>query len=85
MLRGSPSPGARPSGLPRTSKRALAGNLAILTAEAIDELTAQGKAVAGSRVDLARSGIGLAVRQGASKPDIGSPEALKSALLAAGS
>jgi molybdate transport system substrate-binding protein len=58
---------------------------AILTAEAIDELIAQGKAVAGSRVDLARSGIGLAVRQGASKPNIGSPEALKSALLAAGS
>jgi molybdate transport system substrate-binding protein len=59
------------------------GDLAILTAEAIDELIARGRAVAGSRVDLARSGIGLAVRQGAGKPDIGSPEALRSALLAA--
>jgi molybdate transport system substrate-binding protein len=59
------------------------GDLAILTAEAIDGLIDRGKAVAGSRVDLARSGIGIAVRQGASKPDIGSPEALRSALLAA--
>ena len=60
-------------------------DLAILTAEAVDDLIARGKAVAGSRVDLARSGIGVAVRKGARKPDIGSPEALRSALLAAGS
>jgi molybdate transport system substrate-binding protein len=59
------------------------GDLAILTAEAIDGLIAQGKVVAGSRVDLASSGIGVAVRKGAKKPDIGSPDALKSALLAA--
>ena len=39
--------------------------------------------VAGSRVDLARSGIGIAVRKGARKPDIGTPDALKQALLAA--
>ncbi len=38
---------------------------------------------AGSRVDLARSGIGIAVRKGAAKPDIASPEALKRALIAA--
>ena len=59
------------------------GDLAILTAEAIDGLIAQGKVVAGSRVDLASSGIGVAVRKGAKKPDISSPDALKSALLAA--
>jgi molybdate transport system substrate-binding protein len=59
------------------------GDLAILTAEAIDGLIAKGKVVAGSRVDLARSGIGIAVRKGAKKPDIGSPDALKQALLAA--
>jgi molybdate transport system substrate-binding protein len=58
-----------------------AGDIAILTHEAIDDLIAQGKAVAGSRVDLARSGIGLAVRKGADKPDIGSPEALRRTLL----
>jgi len=59
------------------------GDLAVLTAEAIDDLIARGKAAAGSRVDLARSGIGLAVRAGASKPDIASPQSLRSALLAA--
>src|SRR5437588_62221 len=59
------------------------GDLAILTAEAIDDLIRRGKASAGSRVDLARSGIGVAVRKDAAKPDIASPEALKRALLAA--
>ena len=59
------------------------GDLVILTAEAIEDLIKQGKVVAGSRVDIARSGIGVAVRKGAGKPDIGSPEALKRALLAA--
>jgi len=59
------------------------GDVAILTAEAIDELVNRGKAVAGSRVDLARSGIGVAVRKGAKRPDITSPDALKRALLAA--
>src|SRR5215470_977101 len=60
-----------------------AADLVILTAEAIDDLIKRGKVVAGSRVDLARSGIGVAVRRGARKPDIGTPEALKKALLAA--
>jgi molybdate transport system substrate-binding protein len=59
------------------------GDLAILTAEAVDELIKDGTIVAGSRVDLARSGIGIAVRKGAPKPDIGTPDALKAALLAA--
>jgi len=59
------------------------GDLAVLTAEVIDGLIAEGKAAAGSRADLARSGIGVAVRKGAAKPDIASPEALKRALLAA--
>ena len=57
-------------------------DLAVLTAEAIDELIKHGK-IAGGRVDLARSGIGVAVRKGAKKPDIRSPDALKRALLAA--
>jgi molybdate transport system substrate-binding protein len=59
------------------------GDLAILTDEAIDALIRVGKMVAGSRVDIARSAIGLAVRQGAPKPDISSAEALKKTLLAA--
>jgi molybdate transport system substrate-binding protein len=51
--------------------------------EAIDDLIKEGKVVAGSRVDLARSGIGVAVRKGAPKPDIGSSDALRRVLLAA--
>jgi molybdate transport system substrate-binding protein len=49
---------------------------------AIDALIKQGKVVAG-RTDLARTGIGIAVRRGAPRPDVSTPEALKRALLAA--
>src|SRR5213083_862458 len=49
---------------------------------AIDELIKQGKIV-GGRVDLVRTGIGIAVRKGVARPDVASPEALKRALLAA--
>jgi molybdate transport system substrate-binding protein len=67
-------------------KRMAAGevfDLVIMAGPSIDELIKQGKIVAGSRVDLAKSGIGVAVRAGATKPDISSGEALKRALLAA--
>ena len=58
-------------------------DLVVATDEAIDTLIKQGKLAAGSRVDLARSRIGIAVRAGAPKPDIRTPEALKKSLLAA--
>jgi molybdate transport system substrate-binding protein len=58
-------------------------DVAILTAEAIDDLTRQGKIAGGSRTDLARSAVGIAVRAGAPKPDIGSVEAFRRTLLAA--
>jgi len=58
-------------------------DLVIISSTELEELIRQGKIVAGSRVDLAKSGIGVAVRSGAPKPDIGSAEALKRALLAA--
>jgi molybdate transport system substrate-binding protein len=58
-------------------------DVAVLTPGAIEDLTTKGKIVAGSSIALARSGIGVAVRAGAPKPDISSPEALKQALLAA--
>jgi molybdate transport system substrate-binding protein len=50
---------------------------------AVDDLIKQGKVLAGTRTDFARGGIGLAVKAGAPKPDIGSPEAFKRAMLAA--
>lgn len=71
------------NGLLQELEAGAGGDLAILTAEAIDGLIKEGKVVAGSRVDLARSGIGVAVRKGAPKPDIGSSDALRRALLAA--
>jgi molybdate transport system substrate-binding protein len=71
------------NGLMKELDTGTSGDLAILTAETIDDLIKRGKMVAGSRIDLARSGIGIAVRKGAGKPDIGTPDALKHALLAA--
>jgi molybdate transport system substrate-binding protein len=68
-------------------KRMRAGetpDLVIMAAGSIDELAKEGRIVAGSRVDLVRSRIGVAVRAGAPRPDLGSGEALKHALLAAG-
>ena len=60
-------------------------DVVILTTAGIDELVQQGKVVAASRVELGSSGVGLAVRAGASKPNIGSLQELKDALLAASS
>jgi molybdate transport system substrate-binding protein len=50
---------------------------------ALDDLIKQGKAVAGSRVDLVNSKIGVAVKAGSPKPDISTADAVKRALLAA--
>ena len=51
--------------------------------ELIDELIKQGKVAADTHAALGRTGIALAVRKGAPKPDISTPEALKRALLGA--
>ena len=56
-------------------------DMTIITREAIDRLVRDGIIVAGSTTDLAQSGIGIAVRAGAPKPDIGTVAALKRALL----
>jgi molybdate transport system substrate-binding protein len=58
-------------------------DLVILAGNSVDELIALGKVVPGSRVDLAKSGVGVAVRAGAPRPDIDSGDALKRTLLAA--
>lgn len=54
-----------------------------LSAEAIDKLIASGHVVAGSRVDLVRSGVAVAVREGAPLPDLSSEESVRAAVLAA--
>jgi molybdate transport system substrate-binding protein len=58
-------------------------DVVMATAPQIDGLERQSKVVPGSRVDLAKVGIGIFVRKGMTKPDISSVEALKRAMLAA--
>jgi molybdate transport system substrate-binding protein len=58
-------------------------DVAILSAVLIDDLARQGKLAAASRVEVARSGLGLAVRAGAPKPDISTADAFRRALLEA--
>ena len=55
----------------------------ILSRAGIDTLRKQGKIAPGSDVTLASSGVGIAVKAGAPKPDISTPEALKATLLKA--
>ena len=72
-------------GMVDIKKRVLAGELVDLvvgSAAAVDELI-QARKLAPGRVDLAKSGVAVAVRAGAARPDIGSGEALKRSLLAA--
>ena len=58
-------------------------DVVLLPRPALERLTKDGRLVADSETLLARSGIGVAVRKGAPKPDMSSPEALKRTLLAA--
>ena len=55
----------------------------VLASDAIEKLTEEARILAGSRVDLVRSGVAIAVRAGAPRPDIGSEEAVRRAVLAA--
>ena len=78
-----PSMGDSPEAIPARLARGEAADVVILDGGAADELGKQGMVRADSKVDLARSLIGMVVRSGAAKPDIGSVEAFRSTLLAA--
>jgi molybdate transport system substrate-binding protein len=58
-------------------------DVVILTPALVDDLAKQGKIAPGSASNVAKSGIGVAIRQGAPKPDIGSTDAFKKTVLAA--
>jgi len=58
-------------------------DVVILTREGLDELAGEGTVVADSRVDLARSYVGIAVKAGADHPDIATESALRATLLGA--
>ena len=71
------------SSLKTTIEGGEAFDVAILTPALIDDLIAQGKVSADSRVDVARAGVGIGARQGAPTADVSTPDALKSTLLKA--
>jgi molybdate transport system substrate-binding protein len=68
------------------AKRVRAGeafDAIVLAANVIDELAREGHVVAGSRADLVRSGVAIAVRSGAPRPAIGTEDDVKRAVLGA--
>ena len=77
------SMGNAPDAIPSRLARGEPVDIVILADSALEDLIRQGKVMAGSRVDLVRSAIGMAVRAGAPKPDIGSVDALRRTLLEA--
>jgi molybdate transport system substrate-binding protein len=65
------------------AKRVRAGepfDAVVLAADVIDQLEGEGRILTGSRVDLVRSGVSVAVRAGGSQPDIGTEEAVRHAV-----
>src|SRR6266849_252833 len=78
-----PSMGDSPEAIPARLARGETADVVILDGGAADELGRRGLVRADSKVELARSMIGMVVRAGAAKPDIGSVEAFRSTLLAA--
>jgi molybdate transport system substrate-binding protein len=78
-----PSMGTTTNAIPVRLERGEPADVLIMVGYALGDLVKSGKVVADSRVDLTKSLIGVAVKSGAPKPDISSPEAVKRALLAA--
>jgi molybdate transport system substrate-binding protein len=78
-----PSLGDSPEAIPTRLARGEIADVVILDGGSADDLAKRGLLRVGSKVDLARSQIGMVVRAGAGKPDIGSVEAFRRTLLAA--
>jgi molybdate transport system substrate-binding protein len=78
-----PSMGDSPESIPSRLARSEAADVVILDGGAADELGKRGLVRSDSKVELARSLIGMVVRAGAAKPDIASVDALRSTLLGA--
>lgn len=73
--------GNAPDSIPSRFARNEQFDIVILADSGLEALMGQGKVVQGSRVDLARSMIGMSVRKGTPRPDISTVEALKQTLL----
>ena len=77
------STGVRQDSIPNRVRRREAVDVIMLPDASLNDLIKEGLVVADSRVPIATSGIGMAVRAGAPKPDISSVEGLRRALLQA--
>ena len=75
------SMGAAPDAIPQRLGRGEPVDVLLLATDGLDALVARGLARPGSRVDIARSLIGMCVRAGAPKPDISTVDAFRQALL----
>lgn len=78
-----PSMGDSPEAIPARLARGEAADVVIIDGGAVDELARRELVRPDSKVELARSLIGMVVREGAAKPDIGSVENFRDTLLAA--
>ena len=78
-----PSQGNAPNAIGAQLRRGVPADVVIMSREGLDELIAEGRIVAGTNVDLARTPLGMAVRAGAPKPDISTVDAFKRTLLRA--
>ncbi len=76
-----PSMGATPGAVPQRLARGEPIDVVIMVGYALDKLVADGKVASDDTVKLARSGIGVVVRQGSPVPDISTVDGLKQALL----
>ena len=77
--------GGAPSSIPKRLDRNEIADVVILASQGLEKLISQGKVISSSRVDLASSLIGMAIRMGDSIPDISTIEAFKNVLLNANS
>jgi molybdate transport system substrate-binding protein len=77
-----PSMGETPQAIPMRLSRGEPADVLIMVGYALGDLVTRGDVIAASRIDLADSLIGVAVKTGAPKPDLSSPDTLKAVLLA---
>jgi molybdate transport system substrate-binding protein len=78
-----PSSGTAKDAIPMRLQNGETPDVLIMVAPSFEKLVQEDKFVAASRIDIARSLVGVGVREGARKPDVSSVDALRNALLAA--